>query len=149
MTEPDRSDLRCDRVQLLLSLAIDGRTTDAQDAEIEAHVPGCAACRAAREADHAVRARCATAAVVPAGFGDRIVAAVSRQRLEARAQNRFLVAAAVAAVLVAAVSAVAFDAPRAGDAPGAQSAAVRDSAGRALRAGLAVDRTPVSGKEDR
>lgn len=144
------SDLRCSRVRLLLSLAHDGEATPDQHAEIDAHLPGCAGCRAAKAADEAVRERLAVPAAVPTGFGDRVSAGVARQRLEARAQNRFLVTAAAAAVLVAGIAMVTFESgvlPRdgMGGSPVAEGSP-RDIAGSALSATLAFSR---SNAEDR
>ncbi len=152
MTEP-ASDLRCSRVRLLLSLAHDGEATADQRTEIDAHLPDCADCRAARAADEAVRARLAVPAEVPDGFAGRVAAGVSRQRLEARAQNRFLAGAAAAAVLVAGMAAVVSDSGalgRGGDAglPVAEGSP-REIAGTALAATLAVGRAPRAGAEDR
>lgn len=146
-------DLRCSRVRLLLSLAVDGEATPGQCAEIDAHLPECADCRAARAADEVVRSRLAADAAVPAGFADRVVAGVGRQRLEARAQNRFLMGAAAAAVLIAAVSLVTLESGtlRHGQGPGAPVAdgSPRDIAGSALSATLAFGRAPRAGAEDR
>lgn len=141
MSPEPGTDLRCERVRLLLSLQIDGRATPSQTEEIAAHLPGCGDCRAAQAADVAVRARCAEPAAVPGGFAERVGAVAARQRLEARAQNRFLVAAAVAAVLVAGVALTAFGTPRSRTDTTLQADAPRDTAGRALRAGLALHRT--------
>ena len=154
MTDATTPDLRCERVRLLLSLSIDGATTPAQEAEIEAHVPDCAACRAAQAADVAVHQRAAEPAQVPAGFAARLVARVTRQHLETRAQNRFLLATAVAAVLVAGVALSVFRTAPDGPERTLQAGAVRDTAGRALRAQLAHARSPIaptpgSGVEDR
>jgi len=147
------SDLRCDRVRLLLSLDFDSEATEAQCAEIEAHLPTCAACRAARAADAAVRERLTVLAAVPTGFADRVAAGVARQRFEARAQNRFLMGAAVAAVLVAGVALFAFDGGTGGRRgnPGLPVAdgSPRAVAGSALRAGLAIGRAPHTGAKDR
>jgi predicted anti-sigma-YlaC factor YlaD len=159
MTDTHSTDLRCERVRLLLSLSIDDATTPEQDAEIAAHLPECGGCRAAQAADVAVRARCAEPAAVPTGFAGRVVARVNRQRLEARAQNRFLIATAIAAVLVAGVALTTFGSATFGSPPDRptrtmQADAVRETAGRALRAGLASNRTPRgptpgTGVEDR
>ncbi len=104
MSENTEKDLRCERVRLLLSRAADAVATAEQRAEIDAHLPECADCRAARAADEAVRARLAELASVPPGFGEQVLAAARHQAAVARSQNRFLMAAAVAAVLVAAVT---------------------------------------------
>ncbi len=147
------SELRCGRVRLLLSIAFDEAATAQQLAEIDAHVPACAECRAAQAVNTAVRERVAIPASVPSDFAARVTAGVVRQRLETRAQNRFLVGAAVAAVLVASVSLLVVDggpmAPR--HAPGSSGAdgTPREIAGGALRAGLAFGRAPLLCTEDR
>ena len=74
MTDAKSPDLRCERVRLLLSLSIDSATTPAQEAEIEAHVPDCAECRAAQAADVAVHQRAGEQAQVPAGFAAGVIA---------------------------------------------------------------------------
>jgi predicted anti-sigma-YlaC factor YlaD len=149
MSPDPSSDLRCERIRLLLSSSLDGEATAAQDAEIADHLPGCADCRAAAAVDHAVRERCAQPAVVPEGFAERVAGAAIRQRLETRAQNRFLVAAAVAAVLVAGASLFTFRPSHGPDGGTLRADAPRDLAGRALRAGLASSRTPFERVEDR
>ena len=144
MTDQKSTDLRCERVRLLLSLSIDGAATPAQEAEIQAHAPACAACRAAQAVDIAVHERAGEPASIPAGFAERLAARAARQRLEARAQNRFLLATAVAAALVAGVALTVFRA--APDVPETtlQAGAVRDAAGRVLRAQLARARSPIA-----
>jgi len=99
-----RDDLRCERVRLLLSLAIDQSATPQQQQEIDEHLPACAACRVSTLADRAVRVRLQEQADVPAGFRKRVLAAVARQARIARSQNRFLMLGAAAAVVVAALS---------------------------------------------
>ncbi len=98
------TDPRCERVRLLLSLAIDRAATPQQQREIDDHLPACAGCRTSTLADRAVRVRLQEPAVVPAGFKERVLAAITRQAAVARSQNRFLMAGAAAAVVIAALS---------------------------------------------
>lgn len=102
----ERDDLYCERIRLLLSLAIDDEATPEQAAEIAAHVPGCADCVAAREVGLAVRSHLgARSGEVPSdGFGDRVVTAAGELRTARLGARRLLVRAAVAATLVGAVS---------------------------------------------
>ncbi len=149
-TEPAPTDLRCERVRLLLSLAADDAATPAQTAEIDAHLPGCAACRAARGVDAAVRARFGAPVTASSGFAERVAAAALAQRRESRAQNRFLASAAAAAVLVAAAGGFVFEglsARRPQATPVVATA--RDAAGRALATGLALGRAPTARAEGR
>lgn len=96
----------CTRVALLLSLSIDGAATPSQQAEIDAHLPACAACRRAAAGDAAVRRRLLERADAPApswlqGFAARTAALAKVEAREARSQNRLLWMSAAAAVLVA------------------------------------------------
>jgi len=153
MRAENRPDLRCERVRLLLSIAFDDAATAAQQTEIDEHLPTCTGCGAARAADRAVRDRIAVPAGVPEGFAERITAGVSRLRIEARAQNRFLVGAAVAAVLVAGVALFTAEGgpitERQGPGLPVADGSPREIAGNALRAGLAFGRVPRLGTEDR
>jgi len=102
----DTPDGACERTRLLLSLEADGAATPQHRAEIEAHLPRCAACRAAREADLAVRARLAerVGATPPSwleGFARRTADLAIAQAREARVQNRILLMSAAAAALLA------------------------------------------------
>jgi len=148
LPDPPPDDLRCARVRLLLSLALDDAATAPQRDEIDAHLPGCADCRAAADADRLVRARLAEPAVVPEGFRRRVLAAAVRRAREARAQNRLLLAGAAAAAFLAVVTAVVGPGP-AGPAP---DGAVAHHDGRArartaLITSLAAHRLPVAAKE--
>src|SRR5437773_2328783 len=85
----------CTRTALLLSLLIDGAATPSQKAEIEAHLPGCAACRRGQTVDEAVRRRLLERADAAApswlsGFAARTAALARGQAREARSQNRLL-----------------------------------------------------------
>lgn len=96
----------CERIGLLLSLLADGAETPSQRAEIDAHLPGCAACRRAAAADAAVRRRLAERADAPApswlaGFAATTARLAVAQAREARTQNRLLWMSAAAALLVA------------------------------------------------
>jgi anti-sigma factor RsiW len=96
----------CERTLLLLSLSADGAATPQQLAELEAHVPSCAACRRAAAADVAVRERLAERVGAPApswlaGFAARTVQLAAAQAREARSQNRLLWMSAAAALVVA------------------------------------------------
>jgi anti-sigma factor RsiW len=163
MSTTPPSDLRCERVRLLLSLCLDDEATPQQRAEIEAHLPACADCRAAQAADIAVRERVSAHAGIPSGFADRVGAGIARQRREARGQNRFLMGAAAAAVLLASVTAVSLGTPESRGSLGrgslghrSQSDGVpvadgspREIAGTVLSATLAFGRAPRMGAEDR
>jgi len=152
-SELPASGLRCGRVRLLLSIAFDDAATAQQLAEVDAHLPACAECRAAQAVNTAVRERVATPASVPSDFTARVAAGVVRQRLETRAQNRFLMGAAVAAVLVASISLLVLDGGPMAPRPTPESAVAdgtpREIAGSALRAGLAFGRAPLVCTEDR
>ena len=143
----DSTDLRCERVRLLLSRVIDDAATPDQRAEVDAHLPDCADCRTAAAADHAVRTRLAEPAVVPPGFRDRVIAATTRRMREIRAQNRFLMVGAAAAVLLAALTLVLQ--PDAGSAPGDDVATGDDRtrARTALTTSLAAGRLQAAGEE--
>jgi predicted anti-sigma-YlaC factor YlaD len=139
---------RCDRVLLLLSIDADGAATPQQVAEIQAHLPGCAACRRARAADAAVRARLLerTRAVAPAwaeGFAERTAGLAIAQAREARAQNRLLWLSAAAALAVAAVTPAALARREAALDDG--TATARDSTRLALVAPMRP-RAPEGGK---
>ena len=100
----------CERIRLLLSLAIDGETTPQHRDEIAAHVPACDGCRAARAVDQAVRAHMEAAlATLTPGELARLV--IGRATVEARAANRFLMVAAAAAVLIAVAAGAVSRAP--------------------------------------
>ena len=110
----------CERIGLLLSLLADGAETPSQRAEIDAHLPGCAACRRAVAADAAVRSRLAERADAPApswlaGFAAATARLAVAQAREARTQNRLLWMSAAAALLVAVTAHFAL--PGAGPAP--------------------------------
>ena len=104
-TRRDETNGSCERARLLISLSDDGATTPSQDAELAAHLPGCAACRRARSADRAVRERLLERTEaqrpLPADFAHRTAALAVAQGREARSQNRLLWMSAAAAVLLA------------------------------------------------
>jgi predicted anti-sigma-YlaC factor YlaD len=124
----------CERVRLLLSLRADVAATSAQLAEIDAHLPSCAACRRAAAVDASVRDRLTERVEAPApawleGFAARTARAAVVQAREARAQNRLLWMSAAAAVLVAVSAQFAV---RSGPSAATESASVRDSTTAAL-----------------
>ena len=100
---PGGSDTYCERVRLLLSLHVDGEATPTQRSEIEEHLPGCPPCQAAQRVDLAVRQHMeAVGASLPAAaLAEQVVRGALALQREARSVNRFLMASAAAAVLVA------------------------------------------------
>jgi anti-sigma factor RsiW len=112
----DTGPLYCERMRLLLSLAIDGEATPAQSDELAAHLPDCADCRAARAVDLAVRERLAERAAEEPdpGFGRRVTTAAADLHAARRGVRRMLLGSAAAAGLLGAVSGgwLALGAPR-------------------------------------
>jgi predicted anti-sigma-YlaC factor YlaD len=130
----------CERIGLLLSLRADDAATPQQLAEIDAHLPGCAACRRAAAVDVAVRGRIVeltTAAPGPApawldGFAARTTSKAVALAREARSQNRLLLMSAAAAVLVALTAQFAWPGRDAVPAPSGETAALREAARSAV-----------------
>ena len=125
----------CERIGLLLSLRVDGAATPQQLAEIDAHLPGCDACRRAAAADVAVRRRiteltAATSEPAPPwldGFAARTASRAVALAREARSQNRLLLMSAAAAVLIAVTSQFALPGRDAVPASSGYTAALREA----------------------
>jgi anti-sigma factor RsiW len=102
--------MTCKKTRRLFSRHLDGRTSDAERAEIEAHLPGCAGCRAelARFDVPARALRAIGPAPVPEGLAERSwrAAIAARHRSSSFADGfvwaaqRAAAAGAVAAALV-------------------------------------------------
>lgn len=140
----------CERIGLLLSLRADDAATPQQFAEIDAHLPGCEACRRAAAADVAVRRRLVQlsttdAAAAPAwldGFAERTTVRARALAREVRAQNRLLLTSAAAALLLAVTAQFATsDRVAAPVSEGGEIAALRAAARSAVMRPPLLDRT--------
>ncbi len=130
----------CARTALLLSLRADGAATPSQLAEIDAHLPGCDACRRCAAVDVAVHGRLAELAADADvatfpwldGFARRTASRAVFLAREARAQNRLLWMSAAAAALVAATAQFVDPGRSASPAPNVESASIREAARSAV-----------------